>query len=59
MEDMLRTIEKKLGFDPFNPPHNKLDGWAVDDHTPRVWASLSYEEKVYLYKALYGKCPFA
>ena len=56
---MLRTIEKKLGFDPFNPPHNKLDGWAVDDHTPRVWASLSYEEKVYLYKALYGKCPFA
>lgn len=56
MEITLHSIEKKLGFDPLNPPQVKLeDDWAVDDHTPSIWAPLTEEEHLFLIEIEFGK----
>ena len=52
----LQSIEKKLGFDPLNPPPIEFeDDWTVDDHTPSRWAPLSEEEHLFLIEIEFGK----
>ncbi len=50
----LESIKEKLGFDPLNPPMPKVDSYAIDDHTPSIWAPLSQEELEFLLKLDFG-----
>ncbi len=50
----LESIGKKLGFDPLNPPEPESDGWSINDNRPSLWASLTEEEKVFLFEKWVG-----
>ena len=52
MEEItLESIQKKLGFDPLNPPpDDDLNEWEIRDDIPSIWATLSREELAYLIK---------
>ena len=55
MEEItLESIQKKLGFDPLNPPPDNLDDWKIRDDIPSIWAPLSMKEKAYLLKIKFG-----
>ena len=53
-EITLESIQKKLGFDPLNPPSYDLDEWEIRDDIPSKWEPLSEEELVYLLKITTG-----
>ena len=56
MSITLQSIEKKLGFDPLNPPEIKFeDDWTVDDRTPSRWSPLTQEEHLFLIEIEFGK----
>lgn len=44
----IKSIEEKLGFDPTNPPEQKMDGFTVDDSKPSIWAPLNLEELIFV-----------
>ncbi len=46
----LESIQKKLGFDPLNPPPDEFDEWEIRDDIPSIWEPLSREELAYLIK---------
>ena len=56
MEEItLESIQKKLGFDPLNPPpDDDLNEWEIRDDIPSKWEPLSEEELVYLLKITTG-----
>ena len=49
-EITLESIEKKLGFDPLNPPYPEIDPQVVFDPEPSLWAPLTREELAFLIK---------
>ena len=49
----LESIEKKLGFDPLNPPRKVLKPDEVDD-SPSLWEKLSADELAYLIEITSG-----
>ena len=56
MEEItLESIQKKLGFDPLNPPpDDDLNEWEIRDDIPSKWEPLSEEELVYLLRITTG-----
>ena len=53
-EITLESLEKKLGFDPLNPPYPEVDPWAINDNRPSLWAPLTEEELAFLIRVTTG-----
>ena len=49
------SVEKKLGFDIFNPPLPENGSLDVDDATPSIWSPLTRAELAFVIELYTGQ----